>query len=82
MSQLMKAAISDQDGRLWLFVAFGLNTAMRHSEILAVRYDQIDFDSRRIFIPQAKAGEREQPITPALADMLLRQRKMEDDENG
>jgi integrase len=35
-----------------------------------VRYDQIDFDTRRIFIPVAKAGEREQPITPALADAL------------
>ena len=32
---------------------------MRHREILSVRYDQIDFASRRIFIPHAKAGERE-----------------------
>lgn len=67
---LMEAAIADQDGRLYLFVAFGLNTAMRHSEILRVKFDQIDYDARRIFIPQAKAGEREQPITPALAAML------------
>ncbi|WP_267395235.1 MULTISPECIES: integrase [unclassified Sphingomonas] len=74
---LMKAAVADQDGYLWLFVAFGLNTAMRHSEILRVRYDQIDYDARRIFIPEAKAGEREQPITPALVDMLKRQQAME-----
>jgi integrase len=79
---LMRAAVADQDGYLWLFVAFGLNTAMRHSEILRVRYDQVDFDARRIFIPRAKAGEREQPITPALADMLRRQQKMEADPEG
>lgn len=79
---LMQAAIADQDGRLWLFVAFGLNAAMRHREILSVRYDQVDFTSRRIFIPQAKAGQREQPITAALADALTRQRKMEKDEDG
>lgn len=79
---LMKAAIADQDGRLWLFVAFGLNTAMRHAEILRVRYDQIDYASRRIFIPEAKAGEREQPITPTLADMLKQQQAMEQDEKG
>lgn len=79
---LMSAAIADQDGRLFLFVAFGLNAAMRHSEIVRVRYDQIDFQNRRIFIPQAKAGEREQPITPALANMLEKQRKMESDPNG
>lgn len=81
-AKLMKAAVADQDGLLWLFVAFGLNTAMRHSEILRVRFDQIDFDSRRIFIPQAKAGEREQPITPALVAMLTKQRDMMDDSDG
>lgn len=79
---LLKAATADQEPRLWLFVAFGLNTAMRHSEILRVRYDQIDFATRRVFIAQAKAGEREQPITPALADMLQKQREMEADPEG
>lgn len=79
---LMAGAISDQDPRLWLFVAFGLNAAMRHREILKVRYDQIDFASRRIFIPEAKAGEREQPITAALSDALIRQRRVEADPNG
>ena len=48
---LIKGAIDDQDGRTWLFVAFGLNAAMRHREILAVRYDRIDFANRRIHIP-------------------------------
>jgi integrase len=81
-SDLMKGAIADQDVRTWLFVAFGLNAAMRHREILRVRYDQIDFENRRIFIPEAKAGEREQPITKALADALLRQRAMEKDRDG
>lgn len=79
---LMKAAMQDQDGRLWLFVLFGLGAAMRHREILRVRYEQIDFENRRIFIPEAKAGEREQPITPVLTEALRRQRAMEDDEDG
>lgn len=76
---LMNGAIADQDGRCWLFVAFGLGAAMRHREILCVRYDQIDFANRRIFIPEAKAGQREQPITQSLADALQRQRAMEDE---
>ena len=79
---LIEAAHADAEPRLWLFVAFGFNTAMRHSEIVAVRYDQIDFPLRRIFIPQAKAGEREQPITPALAEMLNAQRELEPDKEG
>ena len=74
---LVEAAIADQDGRLWLFVCFGLGAAMRHSEILRVRYDQVDFEHCRIWIAKAKAGEREQPITVSLRDALLRQRKMD-----
>ena len=79
---LLKAAIADQDTYLWLFVAFGLNTAMRHSEILGSRFDQVDFDKLRLFLPDAKAGAREQPITPELGDILLSEREMSDDRDG
>ena len=75
---LMAGAIADQDGLCWLFVAFGLGAAMRHREILAVRYDQVDFANRRVEIPEAKAGARLQPITQQLADAIQRQRDMQD----
>lgn len=81
-ADLMAAAIDSADSYCWLFVAFGLNTAMRHSEILATRFDKIDFDKRRIFVPDAKAGQREQPITPELTEMLLREREMRNDRDG
>ena len=80
--RLQRAAMEDQDQRLWLFVAFGLGAAMRHREILAARYDQIDFKRRRLDIPRAKAGQRIQPLTPQLVAILERQRKMEKDPNG
>jgi len=51
---LMRAAIADKDTYVWLFVAFGLNTAMRHSEILASRFDQLDLDKLRLFVPRAR----------------------------
>ncbi len=73
MKRLMKAALLDADRRIWLFIAFGLNTAMRHSEILRTRYSQVDVTNRRIFVPQAKAGEREQPITASLASLIEEQ---------
>lgn len=79
---LMTAAIASADLDLWLFVAFGLNTSMRHSEILAARWEHLDVARRRLFIPNAKAGEREQPITPELAEMLAREREMRDDRDG
>jgi integrase len=79
---LLQAAIAGADPDLWLFVAFGLNTAMRHSEILAARWDQLDLARRRLFIPDAKAGEREQPITTELAELLTREIEQRDDRRG
>jgi len=71
---LYHGAVADQDPDLWLFVAIGLNTGMRHSEIMRIRWEDIDTEQKRIFVPQAKAGEREQPITTSLAESLKRER--------
>lgn len=79
---LLEAAVADQDTYLWLFVLFGLNTGMRHAEILRTRFDQLDLGNCRLFIPQAKAGQREQPITPELAEVLKRERDMREDRDG
>jgi integrase len=79
---VLQGAIEDQDPDCWLFVLFGLNTAMRHAEILRARYDQLDFDKLRLYIPDAKAGQREQPITPQLASVLRRELEMREDQVG
>ncbi len=71
---LLQAAQQDQDDRCWLFVAFGLGAAMRHREILKVRFEHVDFANRRIHIPDAKAGQREQPITHGLVMALKAER--------
>lgn len=72
---LMQAAIGDQDPLLWLFVAIALGTGMRHSEILQIKWEHIDHAHRRIYIPKAKAGQREQPMPPTLAGTLERERE-------
>ena len=79
---LFRAAIADADTDLWLFVAIALNTAMRHSEILKMRWENLDFERNRLFIPQAKAGMREQPITPELAAILSKEREGRGDQMG
>jgi integrase len=80
--RLMTAAIASAAPDLWLFVAFGLNTTMRHSEMLAARWERLDLPKLRLYIPQAKAGQREQPITPELAKILASEREMRDDRTG
>jgi len=79
---LMRAGAESANPYCSLFIAFGLNTAMRHSEILAARFDLIDFGKLRLFVPDAKAGQREQPITPELADLLRAERETRDDPDG
>ena len=79
---LMAAAVADQDTDLWLFVAIGLGTGMRHDEITAVAWPNIDFARRRIFIPHAKAGSRDQPIPADLAAALEAERRQAADPNG
>ena len=51
---LVRAAVADDDPACWLFVAFGLNTAMRHREILRARFEELDLENRRLFVPKAK----------------------------
>ena len=79
---LLAAAVADQDPDTWLFVAFGLNTAMRHSEILRARFDEIDWARGRLHIGKAKAGGRQQPLTSALVELLRAEREQRRDKAG
>lgn len=51
---LLAAAVADTDPYCWLFVIFGLNTAMRHSEILQARFENVDFDHLRLYVPRRR----------------------------
>lgn len=69
-AQLLKAAQEHASPYHVLFILIGLETSMRLSEILSIRLEYIDLKKRLIFIPDAKAGQREQPITARLAEYL------------
>ena len=74
--RLLKAAIGDQDHLTWLFVLFGLNTCMRHMEIVTARFENVDAERRRLFVPNAKAGARHQPITRPLVEAIEKERQV------
>lgn len=80
--RLIQAAGASYDTDLILFVQIALGTSMRHGEILRVRWEHLDLANRRLYIPQAKAGARTQPITVSLADTLTREREMRVDRTG
>ncbi len=70
IDDLLKAAEGDQNRQIHPFIRIGLSTSMRKTEILSIRREHVDLQRLVIFIPKAKAGAREQPITSDLAEYL------------
>jgi integrase len=70
IARLLEAAKQDQNWQVYPFIVIGLETSMRRMEILSIRLEHVDLAKRVIFIPKAKAGAREQPITAHLAEFL------------
>ncbi|MGF6470144.1 tyrosine-type recombinase/integrase [Paraburkholderia youngii] len=70
MARLVECAKADDNPSVYPFILIGLSTGMRASEILSTQRTNIDLDRRMIYIPKAKAGAREQPITADLAGFL------------
>lgn len=70
ISRLIECAKHDQNAQVYPFIVIGVTTSMRRSEILSIRIEDIDLQRRVIYIPKAKAGAREQPITAQLVTFL------------
>ncbi len=70
IAKLLDAAKQDQCPYIYPFIVIGLSTSMRRMEILSIQLKNIDLNKRVIFIPKAKAGAREQPITQQLVVFL------------
>jgi integrase len=70
MGRMIEAAKKDQNWQVYPFIVIGLETSMRRMEILSIRLEHIDLARRVIYIPKAKAGSREQPITAHVAEFL------------
>jgi integrase len=70
IARLVDAAKQDQNPQIYPFIVIGLETSMRRTEILSIRREHVDVQRRTIYIPSAKAGAREQPITAHLATFL------------
>jgi integrase len=69
-TRLREAATLDENPAVYPFVVIGLETGMRRMEILTIRKEHVDVVRGIIYIPRAKAGSREQPITKYLAAFL------------
>ena len=69
-TRVLEAARGDVSPHIYLYSLIALGTSMRMSEILSIERTNVDVDKRRIYVPKAKAGAREQPMTAELAGYL------------
>lgn len=70
IKMMLEKAKEDSNRYTYPFIFIGLSTSMRRTEILSIKLEDIDLTRKTIFIPEAKAGSRVQPITDELADYL------------
>ena len=70
VNDLIESAKHDQNPQIYMFIRIGFETAMRKMEILSIKLKDIHLENNRIYIPDAKAGARMQPITAGLAEQL------------
>ncbi len=70
IERLLEASKQDQCLHVFLFIMIGLDTSMRRMEILCVRLKNINLAQNTIYIPEAKGGSRNQPMTKKLAVFL------------
>lgn len=70
IKKLIDAAKQDECPYIYPFIVIGLETAMRRMEILSIKLEDICLEKQVIYIPKAKAGAREQPITEHLTQFL------------
>ncbi len=70
IQRLVEASKQDQNPHIYPFIVIGLETEMRKTEILKIRREHVDIQRHIIYIPKAKSGAREQPITKNLANFV------------
>lgn len=70
IERLLQMAKGDQNRQIHPFIKIGVDTSMRKTEILSIRREHINLQQLVIYIPKAKAGAREQPITADLGEYL------------
>lgn len=70
IEHFLEGAADDQNRQIHPFIRIGPDTSMRKTEILSIRHERINLQQLVIYIPKAKAGAREQPITVYLDEYL------------
>jgi integrase len=81
-AMLAAAKEPDQHPLIYLFLVIGFGVGMRHTEILNIRWENIDWETGSIWMPQTKTGPREQPTTELILQELQKLKQQLGVEHG
>lgn len=70
LAMLSAAKKSEQHPMIFLFLLIGFEVGMRHREILTLRFENINYDAAKVWLPKSKVGPRWQPLTPLILKEL------------
>ena len=77
--RLQEAAKWTKNSHIWPFIVFAIETRIRRSEILGLRWEHVDLDKRIAYLPIPKNGSsREVPLSPKTAEVLARHQQRND----
>ena len=79
---LLGVALQDSNTRIHLFIKLALGTSLRRNEVLSARFDGFDLVRRRLKVKVKGGRWREQPLARRIVDLLERERKMAQDQEG
>lgn len=68
VSNILEASKASSWPRMYLFVLMAIQTGMRRSSLLSLRWDSIDFNNRTVYQPTSK---NEKPILLPITDAVL-----------
>ncbi len=81
-TNLLNACKESKSQSLYLVVILALSTGMRQSEIMSLKWSQIDTDRKKIIIPKTKNGEiRPVPLVGLASKLFKRRAKIRDIKN-
>lgn len=70
INKVLKIAKQDFNPIIYPLLSLAIKTGMRKSELFSIKLEEIDLERKIIYIPKAKAGAREQPISGSIGELL------------
>jgi integrase len=68
--KMIECSKNDSDPYTYFFILIGFQTSMRHKEILRIKFEHFNHESKFLHVPEAKTGSRQVPVHDDLLNVI------------